>query len=55
MSRLLTVGLFISILLSLVLVGCEFSASTANIASAVLASDEAGTVVTTEFLALIHI
>jgi serine protease Do len=48
MSRLLIVGVVITVL-GLALTGCEFSASTANIPSAVLATDEAGTAVTTQF------
>lgn len=49
MSRLLTAGLFTIIILTLAMSGCEFSASTANIPSVVLATDEAGTNVTTQF------
>ena len=49
MSRLLTVGMFTIIVLALALSGCEFSASTANIPSVVLATDEAGSNVTTQF------
>jgi len=48
MSRVLNIGLVI-LALVLALAGCEFSASTANIPSAVLATDEAGTAVTTQF------
>ncbi len=48
MNKLLTIGLII-IALSSLLTGCEFSASTANIASAVMATDEEGSSVTTEF------
>ncbi|MFL7838500.1 MAG: S1C family serine protease [Candidatus Promineifilaceae bacterium] len=48
MSRLLNVGLVILVFM-LALAGCEFSASTANIPSVVLATDESGTAVTTQF------
>ena len=41
--------LFLSAVFALLLVACEFSASTANIGSAVLARDEAGTEPTTVF------
>jgi len=42
-KKLLTISIFIIIAVPLLLTGCEFSASTANIASAVMATDEAGT------------
>ncbi|MFN2222994.1 MAG: hypothetical protein ACK2UH_10605, partial [Candidatus Promineifilaceae bacterium] len=48
MSRLLIVGVVITVF-GLALTGCEFSASTANIPSAVLATDDSGTAVTTQF------
>ena len=41
--------LFLSAVFALLLVACEFSASTANIGGAVLARDEAGTEPTTVF------
>ena len=44
-----TVTLFLILLSALLLVACEFSASTANIESATLARDEAGTQPTTTF------
>ena len=42
MRKLFTISLFMIMAMPLVLTGCEFSASTANIASAVMATDEAG-------------
>ncbi len=49
MKKSLILGLLIIALLLVFLSGCEFSASTANIASAVMASDRAGSNATTEF------
>ena len=49
MRKLFAISVFIIIAMPIILIGCEFSASTANIATAVMATDEEGSNVTAEF------
>jgi serine protease Do len=49
MRKLFTISLFMIMAMPLILTGCEFSASTANIASAVMSTDEAGSSETSVF------